>query len=59
MLRFSFELSLMQCHRRLEIYRVKNIGSVFGLSGVAFRLAPPYDGLLAIFRRRHIRPDGK
>ena len=27
-------------------FRVKNIGNVFELSGVAFRLAKPYGGLL-------------
>ena len=32
---------------RLQIYRVKNIGSVVELSGVAFRLVPPDGGLLA------------
>ena len=35
-----------QCQRRRQISRVKNIDSVFQLSGVAFRLAPPYGGLL-------------
>ena len=40
-----FALSLMQCQRRLQISRVKNIGNVFELRGVAFRLAPPYGGL--------------
>ena len=39
-------LGLMQCRRRLQISGVKNIGSVSKLSGVAFRLAPPYGGLL-------------
>ena len=34
--------------RRVQIFRVKNIGEVFELNGVAFRLAPPYGGLLAI-----------
>ena len=41
-----FALSLMQCQRRLQISRVKNIGNVFELSGVAFCPAPPYGGLL-------------
>ena len=36
----------MQCQRRLQIYRLKNIDEVFELSGVAFRLAPPYGWLL-------------
>ena len=31
---------------RLQISRVKNIGNVFELIGVAFHLAPPYGGLL-------------
>ena len=35
-----FALNLMQCQRGLEISRVKNVGNVFELSGVAFRLAP-------------------
>ena len=37
-----FALSLMQCQRRLQISRLKNISNVFELSGVAFRLALPY-----------------
>ena len=41
-----FALSLIQCQRRLQISRVKNIGNVSILSGVAFRLAPPHGGLL-------------
>ena len=37
-----FALSLiMQCQRRLQISQVKNIDSVFYLSGVAFRPSPP------------------
>ena len=39
-------LNLMQCQRHLQISRVKNISNVFELTGVAFRLAPHYDGLL-------------
>ena len=38
--------ALMQCQRRLQITRVKNIGNILEQSGVAFRLAPPYGGLL-------------
>ena len=41
-----FALNLMQYQTRLQISHVKNIGNVFELSSVAFRLAPPYDGLL-------------
>ena len=37
---------VMQCQRRLQISQMKNIGSVFELSGVAFRLASPLGGLL-------------
>ena len=36
----------MQCPGRLQIFRVENIGSVFELSCVAFRLAQPYGGLI-------------
>ena len=43
-----FARSLMQCQRRLQNYRVKNIWSVVELRGVAFRLAPPYGGLLVL-----------
>ena len=39
-------LSIMQCQRRLQICQAKNIGNVLEQSGVAFRLAPPYAGLL-------------
>ena len=55
---------LMQRQKCLQIYRVKNIGSVFELSGAAFRLAPAYGGLLVevielmvgdSFSRRSIR----
>ena len=35
-----FALSLMQCQRRLQISRVKNIGNVFELIDVAFHLSP-------------------
>ena len=45
---YSFALNLMQCQRRLQIYRVTNIGNVFELSGMAFRLATPYGGLLLL-----------
>ena len=38
----------MQCQRRRQISRVNNIGNVFELIGVAFRLAPPYGGILVI-----------
>ena len=38
----------MHCERRLQIYRVKKIGNDFELSGVAFRPASPYDGLLVL-----------
>ena len=41
-----FALSLMQCQRRLQFSRVNNIDNVFEQSCVAFRLAPPYGGLL-------------
>ena len=40
------KISVLQRHRRLQISRVKNIGRVFESSGVAFRLVPPYGGLL-------------
>ena len=43
-----FTLSLMQCQRHLQIARVKDIGSVVELSGVAFHLAAPYGGLLVV-----------
>ena len=36
----------MQRQRRLKISRVKNIGSVLELSGVAFRLVQPIGGFL-------------
>ena len=38
----------MQRQTRLQISRVKNVGNVFELSDVAFRLAPPYGGLLIL-----------
>ena len=41
-------LSAMQCQRRLQISRVKNIGSVCEFSGVVFCLAPPKGGLLLV-----------
>ena len=37
----SFALSVMQCQRRLQISWVKNIGSIFDVSGIALRLVPP------------------
>ena len=36
------KLNLMHYQRRLQFFRVKNIGSVVELNGVAFCLAPPY-----------------
>ena len=46
-----FALSLMECQRRLKIFRFKNIDNVFELSGVAFRLALPCGRLLVrLFR---------
>ena len=42
-----FALS-MQCQWSLQISRVKNIGNVLELSGVAFRLAPPHGGLVLL-----------
>ena len=42
-------LSLIQCQKRLQIYRVNNIGNVLQLSCVAFRLAPHYGGILVNF----------
>ena len=36
-----FASSLMQCQSRLQISRLKNIGNVFKLSGVAFHIVPP------------------
>ena len=36
----------MQCQRRVQIYRVKNIGNVSEQSGVAFRLTTRGGGLL-------------
>ena len=40
------KISVLQRQGRLQIYRVKNIGRVFELSGVAFRPVPPYGWLL-------------
>ena len=51
-----FGLSKMQCQRRLQISRVKNIANIFELSGVTFRLASPYDGLLV---GKEVALDGK
>ena len=47
-LRVFFASGLLQCKMRLQISGVKktNNGSVFELSGVAFRLVPLYGGLL-------------
>ena len=45
-----FALGLMQYQRRLQIYRLKDIGNVIELSGVAFRLAPPHGGLLVALK---------
>ena len=45
-----FALNLMQSQMRFQISRVKNIGNVLELSDVAFRIAPPYGGLLARLR---------
>ena len=39
----------MQCQRRLQISRVKNINSVFELQGMAFRLAPDFYFLKILF----------
>ena len=39
------KISVLQRQRRPQISRVKNIGRAFELSGVAFRLVPPYGGL--------------
>ena len=41
-----FALNQMQCQRRLQISRTKNIGNVLEQGGVAFRLAPSHGGLL-------------
>ena len=43
-----FAFSLMQCKRRLQISRAKNIGNVFESSGVSFRTPQPYGGLLVV-----------
>ena len=40
------KISVLQRQRRFQISRVKNIGRVFELSVVAFRLIPSYGGLL-------------
>ena len=40
------KISVPRRQRRLEISRMKDIDSVFELSGVAFRPVPPYSGLL-------------
>ena len=42
-------LSLMQCQRPLQISQVKNIDSVFKLSGVVFYVAPPYSEVLVLY----------
>ena len=41
-----FALNLMHSQRRLKISHVKNVSNFFKLRAVAFRLAPPYGGLL-------------
>ena len=41
-----FALSLIQRQVHLQISRVRNIGNVFNLSGVVFRIGAPYGGLL-------------
>ena len=46
--RDTAKIIVLQRQRHLTIYRVRNIGRVFELSGVAFRLVPPYGGLLVI-----------
>ena len=38
----------MQCQRRLQISRLKNLGNVLQQTGVVFRLAPPDGGLLDV-----------
>ena len=49
------KVSVLQRQRRLQISRVKNVGRVVELSGVAFCLAPPDDGLLIqILQSLHI-----
>ena len=45
------KISVLQRQRRLQIYRVKNIGKVFELSGLTIRLVPRYGGLLVVSRR--------
>ena len=53
-----FALSQMRCQRRLQISQEKNIGNVFELSGMAFRLALHYVGLLALILRRTVVHNG-
>ena len=48
MVRARQKISVLEGQRRLQIYRVKNIGRVSELSGVAFRLVPPYGELLVV-----------
>ena len=43
------KVSVLRRQRRLQISRVKNIGGVFELSGVAFRLVPSYGGILVLY----------
>ena len=50
-----FALSLMQCQRCLKTCRVKNISNVFELNCAAFRLSPPYGGLLVNLHVSSIR----
>ena len=55
---FFFTMSAMQCQRRLQISRVKNIGNVFELSVVAFRLAHIRVGFLCKCCNRYILRHG-
>ena len=52
-----FALSLMQCQTPLQLSRLKNIGNVFELSDVAFRLAPPCGELLVQDQLECLQPD--
>ena len=47
------KISVLQPQRRLQVFRVKNIGRVFELRGVAFRRVPPYGGRLLYFIRQN------
>ena len=44
----------MQCQKRLQTSRVKNIDNVLEKSGVAFRLAPPYGWFLVLQSYYHL-----